>query len=318
MQVFSYFKLTKKDRQNVEQPKDIKVWFIHGFSEFIGTILITLGLAGLSTVASGNIFKPSGEITHKVAENFLGHDVIVGFYAGFIVVGFLLIVFLRWSCDLNPAVTIYRWLSGQNTSKYAIFKIVIQFTAGIIAGMMIYAMGQSHNAYYVGTTDIVANHGIHLSGVKGILTKNEAGLTPNVANGWLALIIFSAEFVMTMILLFSVFSKSINPKYRDLMIMFIISLDVWMGILSGTAAINPARGLGQQIPGLFWGPHAGNASDMSDIGYATLAMELGTLMAPAGYLFIQGLTQYYINPFIIKAISYKNNRTNHMDSDPQN
>lgn len=311
--LFSYFNVKRSTRTKVEQPKDMRTWLIHGASEFIGTLLITLGLAGLSTVASGDLTSAGG---HRVAENFFGHDALVGFYAGFLVVGFLLFVFLRWSCDLNPAVTLYRWLSGANTSKYAIFKIVIQFAAGILAGMMIYGMGQAHNAHYMG--DVVANHAIHLDGVKGILTKDSTGATADVSRAWRAIIIFAAEFVMMMILLFTIFSKSINDKYRDLMIMFIISLDVWMGILTGTAAINPARGLGQQVPGLFWGAHAGNAKDMADLGYATLAMELGTLLAPAGYLFVQGLTEHYINPMVTSIIKYKNRRSDNMRIDSQN
>lgn len=310
--LFSYFKVTRKDRKQVEQPKTLKIWLIHGASEFVGTILITLGLAGLSTVA-----RKDG----MVAESFLGHDVLVGFYAGFLVVGFLLFTFLRWSCDLNPAVTLYRWLSGQNTSKYAIYKLVIQFVAGILAGMMIYAMGHAHGVHFSSTsTDVVANHGIRATGAYGKIMKDwqvaNVSESTKIAVG--AALIFVAEFVMMMILLFSIFSKSINPKYRDLMIMFIISLDVFIGILSGTAAINPARGLGQQIPGLFWGAHAGNAGSMQDLGMATLAMEMGTLLAPAGYLFVQGLTEHYINPFVVKVIGYKNNRTDHMDIDPQN
>ena len=303
--LFSYFNVRRATRIKVEQPKDRRTWLIHGASEFVGTILITLGLAGLSTVATSD---------GRVAENFFGHDVLIGFYAGFIVVGILLFIFLRWSCDLNPAVTLYRWLSGQNTSKYAIYKITIQLISGIIAGLMIYAMGNSHGA------GGVANHAIHLDAIvggKGILTRDSNNANNGTSRAWAAIIIFAAEFVLTMILLFSIFSKSINDKYRDLMIMFIISMEIWMALLTGTAALNPARGLGQQVPGLFFGAKVGNATDMFDIGYATLAMELGTLFAPAGYLFIQGLTEHYINPLIVKIISYKNRRTENMRSDSQ-
>ncbi|NQZ66197.1 MAG: aquaporin [Mycoplasmatales bacterium] len=297
--LFSYFNLKKEKRTNVEEPKNLSIWLIHGASEFLGTILITLGLAGLSTVANS-----SGD----VVEHYLGHSVLVGFYAGFVVVGILLFIFLRYSCDLNPAVTLYRWLSGQNTSRYAIYKITIQMIACVLAGLMIYGMGNIHQA------NGVANHAITLHGVSKNMSSFK-GIHNNISSG---IIIFVAEIVMTMILLFSIFSKSINNKYRDLMIMFIISMDVWMGVLTGTAAINPARGLGQQIPGLFFGHTAGNAKDFADIGYATLAMLLGTFLAPAGYLLVQGLTEHYLNPFVIKVISYKNKRTDNMNKDPQN
>ena len=301
--LFSYFKVGTKNRKKAEQPKDLMTWLVHGASEFIGTIVLSLGLAGLSTVATSD---------GKVAEAFFPHEAMVGFYAGFIVVGFVLVVFLRWSCDLNPAVTLYRWVNGTNKTNYVMYKLAIQFVAGILAGLAIYGMGKTHGAEYSSTIhDVVTNHAITLHGAG----KGTFFYQPN--NVGRAFIIFAVEFVIMMILLFSVFSESINNKFRDLMIMFIISMDVWMGILGGTAAINPARGLAQQVPGLFFGHHAGNAESLNDIRYATLAMELGCLLAPFGYAFIQGATTHYINPMVIGAIKFKNNRTDNMKTDPQ-
>ncbi|MBW0596907.1 hypothetical protein [Mycoplasmopsis anatis] len=116
---------------------------------------------------------------------------------------------------------------------------------------------------------------------------------------------------MTAILLFPIFSPNINDKYRDLMIMFIISLSVWMGILGGSAAINPARGLAQQLPYLFNAAHTGASVTNSFIG-GTIAMTLGSSLAPIFYLFIQGVTQKYVNPFVVYCIKFKNNRNNNM------
>ena len=299
--LFSYFKVSKKDRAGAQQPKDLKTWLVHGASEFVGTIVLTLGLAGISTVANKN---------GHVAESYFPHEVLVGFYAGLLVVGFVLFVHLRWSCDLNPAVSLYRWINGTNKTGYVIYKIAIQFVAAILVGLAMYGMGTAHGAEYAGTHDLIANHAIRLSGVHGTFNYSPN----NVGRGF---IIFVAELVMMMILLFTVFSSSINDKYRDLMIMFIISLDVWMGLLTGTAAINPARGLAQQVPGLFFGAHAGYAKDMADIGYATLAMELGTLLAPFGYALVRGMTEHWINPSIHRIIAYKNFRTDNMKTDPQ-
>ena len=52
MKIFEFFKVTKKQRENVQEPKNAKTWLIHGISEFIGTFILTMGLAGLSTVAN--------------------------------------------------------------------------------------------------------------------------------------------------------------------------------------------------------------------------------------------------------------------------
>ena len=297
--MFSYFKLRKKERSQVEEPKNLEIFLKHGASEFIGTIVLSMFLAGLSIVC----------VSGKPLEVYLIHPIIVGFYAGFVAVGIVLIIFLRWSCDLNPAVTIYRVISGQNSYRYGIFKIVIQFIGGIIAGLIIYGIG------HLSTNGIgAANHGITAFGASGksFLVKN-LGFKSTIASG--SIWIFLIELVMTSILLFPIFSNSIKDKYRDLAICFIISMSVWMGILGGTAAINPARGLAQQIPGLFFGHTTGHAKSMADLGFATLAMEAGTLLSPFFLAMVQGATEQWINPLFIKSISFKNNRTNNMKND---
>ena len=84
-----------------EEPKSLNIWIKHGLSELIGTFILSLLLAGLSIVAIGS---------DKIIEVFMLHKIIVGFYAGFIAVGLVIFIFIRWSCDLNPAVTITEWL----------------------------------------------------------------------------------------------------------------------------------------------------------------------------------------------------------------
>ncbi len=305
MKIFQFFKLTKKTRGHVEEPKDALTWVKHGFSEFFGTILLSLSLAGLSTIVAGTL---------QAAEAFFLHPIIVGFYAGFIAVGAVLFIFLRWSCDLNPAVTITRWLKGTNTTKYAIFKIVIQMIAGILTGVIIYGLGTlgngtEHNAKAV-------NHAISAwnASEKSFLVK-KLGYTQSTAGG--SLWIFFVELVMTSILLFPIFSKMISDKYRDFAIMFVISMSVWMGILGGSAAINPARGIAQQVPGWFWGFTVGNAHSAADIISATMAMEAGTFLAPFFYVLMQGVLVEWVNPIVSSIIEYRNFRTSNMRKDPQ-
>ena len=305
--MFQYFKLKSAERKPLaEQPKDTATWIKHGISEFIGTIVLAIMLAGLSTVAAG---------TDKVAEAYFLHPFLVGMYAGFLAIGFLLFVFLRWSCDLNPAVTITRMLKGTNTYKYGFFKIAIQFTAAIVAGLIIYGLGSLGEAYKANGEQI-HNHAILASGAasKSLLFK-DFNVATSEASG--ALWIFFGEMIMMAILLYSVFSRQIKDKYRDFAIMFIIAMDVWMGILLGSAAINPARGLSQQVPGLFFGAEAGNADHIGDIVKATIAMEAGTLFAPFLFVFLQGFVESYVNPMIHKAIAFKNFRSTNMRIDIQ-
>lgn len=298
--MFQVFKI--KNRVDSQYPKNTVVWTKHLLSELIGTIWLSLSLAGLS------IFIKDKVLEHHV---FL-HNVIVGFYAGFIAVGSALFIFVRWSCDLNPAVTIYRWINGQNTTTYAFAKIIMQFAGAIVAGLIIYGIGKTTSSSQASNSAISAL----ASAKKDFISANDDSLW---AGG---LWIFFGEMVMTAILLFPIFSPRISNKYRDLMIMFVISLSVWMGILLGTAAINPARGLAQQVPDLFFGINNGSTSfkqslgnlslAKNDLAFATAAMMLGGLIAPIFYGLIQGITQRYINNMIVNLINFKNNKHNEM------
>ncbi|EFF41533.1 aquaporin [Mycoplasmopsis alligatoris] len=296
--LFGFFKLTKEKRHHVQQPKDTKTWLKHAFSELIGTIFISLGLAGLSLNVG----------TTQIEHIFLLHNIIVGFFAGFIVVGLCLAIFLRWSCDLNPAVSITRYLNGTNTGKYTSMKISMQIIGCIIAGAIIFGIGKMTSGSEFPNSPIMA-----LNSAK----KAFGNVVPNNTDSLLAAggtWIFFIEMVMTSVLLFPIFSPNIKDKYRDVLIMFVISLSVWMGILGGTAAINPARGLAQQTPALFYlfnGDIASNDTIRSLL-IATFTMILGGLVAPFFFLFCQGFTRAYFNPFMVYVIKFKNYRNDNM------
>lgn len=312
--MFNYFKYTKAKREHAEQPKNAKTWTAHMFSELIGTIWISLGLAGLSILINGKALE----------SKFLLSNVIVGFFAGFIIVGSCLFIFARWSCDLNPSVTIYRWINGTNTSLYAILKIIMQMIGGILAGLIIYGIGYATNN---GAEWRASNLAISAaaSANKDFLEFNNAGKQAIIGG---SLWIFFGEMVMTAILLFPIFSPRFEAKYRDLMILFIISLSVWMGILQGSAAINPARGLAQQVPDLFFGIKEGSSASIqadlshlhgvpqryADLYSATAAMMVGDFLAPFFYALVQGFTDKCGVPFINGAIQFKNNKMQNMIS----
>ncbi|MHA3786188.1 aquaporin [Mycoplasma sp. HF14] len=339
-ELFSFIKLKATERGDAEKPADVRTWIVHGLAEFFGTILISLGLAGVS------IYTSSG----YTAEEYLLHPIIVGFYAGFIVVGVCLFLFLRWSCDLNPSVTIYRYLNGRNNGWYASYKIFIQALGAIAAGAIIYGLGKaSAPSHYISNAPITAINAAN----KSFLDYSNASRGQLLAAG--SVWIFFVELVMTSILLFPIFSPNINNKYRDLLIMFVISLSVWMGLLGGSAAINPARGLAQQFPILLFegnsehfvqvtgsqlvknGANLGfdpnvikvlkdfkvqkgsldadtvavlkDSSLLWDsIVYGTIAMVLGDCLAPVFYLLVQGSTKKFVNPFVTKVIGFKNYR----------
>lgn len=300
MKLFKFFAFSKDERKFANEPKDKSILIKHGISEFFGTLLLSLSLAGLSTIVAG---------TNKAVEFYMLHPALIGFYAGFVAIGILLMIFLRWSCDLNPAVTITRIIKGTNSLRYGLFKIFIQFIGGIVAGLIIYAFGK------LGTGD-ASNHAITSSGAASkSFGVSQLGWTQTQAVG--ASWIFVVELIVTSILLFPIFTSMISDKYRDFAIMFIIAMSACIGIMGGSATLNPARGLSQQVPGLFFGHAVGNAKSVSDIVTATIAIEAGTLFAPFFYVICQGLLTEYFNPLFVKVIKFKNYRSANMRIDSQ-
>ena len=112
--------------------------------------------------------------------------------------------------------------------------------------------------------------------------------------------------------------------------MLVIVFSVAIGIQIGTAAINPARGLVQQLPDLMFGVKTSSTSYASakavlgqnashsalveyatrELGYSTLFMFLGCYSAPVVYALLQGFTDKFANPFVVKAIGWRNYKKN--------
>jgi len=309
--LFKFYNLKHDPKiRHAEEPKDLITWIKHGFSEFIGTFVLSLALAGLSTVVASTTNEKS-----RVVEEFMVSPILVGFYAGFIAVGFVLIVFLRWSCDLNPAVTITRMLRGTNTYRYGFYKIFIQFLGALLAGLVIWAFGHLADVTMKDTSDHVYNHAISAEKVYGNIFDPAKGTGHELIKGGVA--IFAIETVITSLLLWPIFSPTISEKHRDWIIMLSISMTVWMAILGGSAALNPARGIAQQFPAIFSGPHAGNLESNADLIASTVSMEVGTFFGPFFYLFMRGFVSSYLNPIVHKMIAFRNTRTSNMRFDSQ-
>ncbi|MDJ1647806.1 aquaporin [Mycoplasma phocimorsus] len=316
--LFEYFKIGK--RPDAVEPNSKLNWFKHLLSEFIGTIWLSFSLVILA-VYVGSAEEAHGQvgtiINHAArVEDYLQNIPFVAMYAGFISVGIALFVFLRWSCDLNPAVTLYRWINGTNTTLYAFAKTVIQFIAAIITALIIYGLGSLTSPIDAtnSTFDAIA------ATKKDFLVWNDN----NAASGFA--LIFFGELLITLILLWPIFTKRISDKYRDLFIMVIIVFSVAIGIQIGTAAINPARGLAQQLPDLIFGIKNGSTAYASaksvlgagashdalleyaswELGFSTLFMFLGCYSAPIVYALLQGFTDKFVNPFVVRVIGWRN------------
>ncbi|UUD35915.1 hypothetical protein NPA08_03015 [Mycoplasmopsis citelli] len=290
--LFSFFKLTASQKEHALRPIDIHTWITHGISEFFGTLFLSLILAGLSIYVSNYTIQSWSLLSQG----------LVGFFSGFIVLGTALVIFSRWSCDLNPIISITKYLKGQNNGWYASYKIFMQFLAAFVAGAIILAIGNATSSSDLPNAPINA----YISAQQTFLTQI-SNLKPSINLG--IIVIFFTELVICLILLFGYFSPIIKEHYRYFMLLFLYSALIWLGILGGSQAANPARGLAQQLPSMFlYAADNTNASKViNTVAISTVTMLLAELISTALYVFLQGFNEYYFAPFLHKIIKFKNN-----------
>ena len=281
--IFQIFKFGKsRKKENLYTPSDARTWITHLLSEFFGTFLISIGLAGLTIVMPNN----------KMPVEYMKHEIIVGIYA-FGLVLFLLIIFLRWSCDINPTVSVFRIINGTNSVQYGLAKITIQFLGGFVAGVMVWALTQ--NSILSGIDATKNNLGVF---ELGKYSNSHVPLSKPFAFFWELLV----ETFMIIVLLWSVFSKAINERYRVLIISLAISSVLMAGFVSSgnSLTMNPARAMASQIPAILDGQinHGG-------LLITTIALLLTGITGPFLYALIQGYSISYGNDLLLKAISFK-------------
>lgn len=217
------------------KPTTKKVWVIKLLSEFFGTIFLIwmIGLLGVSFNGTKFEFILSGN-----SNSYVSH-LAIGFWVAFDIL-ICLFVFSRWSCDLNPAVTLYRMLSKGNTLKYGFSKIAVQFLAAFAAAGLIlltqYVSGMTSGNPADYATGSLKNHNWSAFPASKDIGATNGG---SLARHFIA---FFGEMAGVTILLWTVFSKSIkNSAVRDLIIIMVIGFGVAALLEIGAVGWNPAR-----------------------------------------------------------------------------
>ena len=271
---------SKRKKEMLYSPTEKQDWIMHMFSEFMGTLLISMAFIGLATIMHNG---------HAVVE-YMYNKLVVVAYAVLVPI-ILLAIFLRWSCDINPSVTVYRMIHGTNSVKYGLLKILFQFLGGIVAGCFLwwFTTNPVHSAI-----DATKNIGLF---TLGWLSNGTHKLS--LAGGFFWELF--AETIMTMVLLWGVFSRGISDKYRDITIAFGIGCALGVGFISGESlAMNPARGIAQQVPAIFTGTANGG------IWITSLALLLTGITSPFLYAILQGIVEEWITPMLSIVIAFKN------------
>ena len=270
----------------VMNKKTIKVNNIKYFSEFIGTFILSISLGLLFIVINGN----------KKIILYFENEILVSLYAIFIML-FLFILFYRWSCDLNPIITLYKIFYKDEKSNFGIYKIICQFMGAFIAGIIIFFITKNPINTAINTSTVTP--GIFKLGNLNSLTKIfQMPLTAGFFWG-----LFVGTFSMMMIL-WSWFSSAISEKYRYLIICFTFGCAVLVGLVSSDNYImtNPARVFSQQVPAILNGSiNSLNGS----ILISTIAVLLSGIIAPLFYKFLKSFTHNHLNSALMASVLYK-------------
>lgn len=234
------------DKTKAYTPSGRASWTSKLSAEFLGTIFLTWMIGLLGVTFSGVKFE---SLISFGDESWISH-LTIGWWVALDVL-ICLAVFSRWSCDLNPAVTTYRMISGQHSKKYGFSKIGIQILAALVAGALI--LGTQELAHYVSqnSQDDAYAPFKSMKDVTGY-TSNMSAFTIDDENLGLAhhsttgrhLLAFMGEFFGTFILMWPIFTKSIkSAALKDLLIVVTVGFGVAALLELGTVGWNPARTL---------------------------------------------------------------------------
>ena len=274
------FKITNSSRKKLEliEPTKIISWVIHFFSEIAGTLIISFLFAGLF------IIVPNGHILL----DYLYSNIIIALYSGFLVIGILLIFFIRWSADANPIISIYKVITGQETYRYCAFKMFAQLIGAFIAGLLVMwctqsTLGTAWNAFIPPTPSL--QHGFFKPHIFSTL---QGFMFP-----------IGVELIVGTMLLWAIFSTSITNKYKILTVLFITCLATFFGCAAGMMNFNAARALTQDVGAII------NNQMTGQMWITFSAMVIGNLITPFLLVILQWLFSKHINVWFLKIINYK-------------
>lgn len=216
-------------------------WAVKLSSEFIGTIFLTW-MIGILGVTFGGVKL---EFLISYGMNTWASRLVIGFWVA-LDVAICLIVFARWSCDLNPAVTVYRWISGQHSRSYSISKLIVQFSAALVAGAAIMSTQAISHAVSGNAKDAI-DAMTYKSAWSAFSINDRPGFLDGLDGDTKIIkhvLAFVGEFIGGFILLWPIFTKYIkSPVLKDILVVMIVGFGVAALLELGTVGWNPARTL---------------------------------------------------------------------------
>ncbi len=202
-------------------------------SEFIGTFILTIFLLMLVSIEINK--KPLIDyMTFKMytdSQTLL--DFILFIYI-FLLIAVLILIFERWSANLNPVVSIYKLLIKKCSKKETFEKIIAQFIGAFIAGGLALLL-----AYLTSSKDVLNSMGgFYINDIAHFNNSNGVKISTSY------IIAFIIEFLAAMGLCYFLFSNHIKEEYHLLAVSIYFGLAIGVVIDTGVVGFNPARSFG--------------------------------------------------------------------------
>lgn len=173
---------------------------------------------------------------HAALEN-----IIIGAYV-FLVVLITIVIFERWSCNGNPSVSLYLYLTKECDGKITVYKILYQFCGAIIAGAL--AMGLVNLTDHTDHINFLNDFtGFPIDSVSTFFGSGHSAthfITSNIS-------IFLVEFFAAIGLCWSLLSKNIDKKIKLFSVLIYLFIAPAAVAPTGVLSFNSARAFGPVI-----------------------------------------------------------------------
>ena len=202
-------------------------------SECIETFILTIFLLILVSIEINK--KPL--IDYMTFKIYTHSQTLLGFILFiyiFLLIAILILIFERWSANLNPVVSIYKLLIKKCNKKETFEKMIAQFIGAFIAGGLALLL-----AYLTSSKDFINSMGgFYINNIVHFNNSNGAKISTSF------IIAFIIEFLAAMGVCYFLFSNHIKKEYHFLTISIYFGLAIGVAIDTGVVGFNPARSFG--------------------------------------------------------------------------
>ncbi len=280
-------------------PKNKKEFWIILASELVSTWLLTLLLLILDSI----------HIKEESLLNFLSFNnlaksndkvftqIVLCFYV-FFVVGFVILLFERWSCNANPTISFYLYVSGNCSGIFTFYKILVQFIGAILAGAI--ALGLA-----------LLSHGIDFSSISsgmnplGGFQANSIASFGTEGTIWQFIsaqgTAFFVEFAAAIGICFTLLSSGIKKNVKFISIILFFGVGIATASTSGVVGFNPARSFGPTLfHDIFILTHGGTLNIYNSQLATYWAFLIGPFMGVLAYFGLSRVYVLHIAPLVAK------------------